>query len=197
MADAFRGDWMQTYTGRQFWPMDPRLEDIHLDDIAHALALQCRFAGHSRTHYSVAQHSMHVYGLVVRAGVTDPVVRLQALLHDAAEAYVVDMPTPIKRFMPEYRDIEDRLLRVIWEKFGIFDPMHEVVKKADVTALITERDVLHRRPPASWNVDGEQDDEMVKEMLFFAQLEHPMLAIESRFKTIVERYERKVREQIG
>src|SRR5690242_11754504 len=86
-----RGDWMQTYTGRRFWPLDPRVDDIDIGDIAHHLSLVCRFAGACREFYSVAQHCVGV------SYVCDPKDALWGLLHDAAEAYVGDMVRPLKR----------------------------------------------------------------------------------------------------
>ena len=62
------GDWIQVYTGGQFWPLDPRPEEIHIEDIAHALALTCRFTGHCREFYSVAQHSLLVSYYVADQG---------------------------------------------------------------------------------------------------------------------------------
>jgi uncharacterized protein len=97
------GDWIQTYTGKQFWPLSPLPEDIVIEDIAHALSMQCRFGGHVRTFYSVAQHSVHVSLLV------EPQYALWGLLHDAAEAYLVDLPRPIKKFSEMgllYQEIE-------------------------------------------------------------------------------------------
>jgi hypothetical protein len=85
-----KGDWMQTYTGRQFWPIDPRADEIDIVDIAHALSQQCRFAGHCKSFYSVATHSWHT------SNVCNSENALWGLLHDAAEAYLVDLPTPIK-----------------------------------------------------------------------------------------------------
>ena len=88
---ARKGDWIQTFTGRAFYVLDPRPEDVDIEDIAHALSMQCRFAGHCREFYSVAQHSVTASWLV------PPEDALWGLLHDAAEAYVVDLPRPIKR----------------------------------------------------------------------------------------------------
>ena len=86
MNVARRGGWIQTYTGRQFWPLDPRIEDIDIHDIAHALSHQCRYSGHCLRFYSVAEHSVllshHVAGEHM----------LWALLHDAWEAYLAAIP---------------------------------------------------------------------------------------------------------
>ena len=81
-----KGDWMQTHSGIQFWPLDPRPEDILIEDIAHALSNQCRFAGHCCFHYSVAQHSVLVSENVPAQDA------MWGLLHDAGEAYLVDLP---------------------------------------------------------------------------------------------------------
>lgn len=100
-----RGDWMQTFSGRQFWPCDPRADEVCIEDIAHALSMQCRFAGHVRKFYSVAEHCVRASWIVPDR------FKLAALLHDAAEAYVVDLPRPIKR-QPElraYLHIEERV----------------------------------------------------------------------------------------
>ncbi len=131
------GDWMQTYTGKAFWPLDPRASEVDIEDIAHALSLQCRFAGHCRFHYSVAQHSV----LVARALPVE--IRAWGLLHDAAEAYLVDLPRPVKGSMPAYWTIEDTLLGVIAAHFEMALPIPPEVFVADNTALATEkRDVM-------------------------------------------------------
>ena len=80
------GSWLQTYTGIQFWPLDPRPEEIDIQDIAHALSLLCRFNGHCQRFYSVAEHSVHVSTILA------PEFGLWGLLHDAAEAYLSDIP---------------------------------------------------------------------------------------------------------
>src|SRR4051812_30250690 len=82
------GNWMQTFTGRQFWPVDPRADEIAIEDIARALAMTCRFGGHVRFHYSVAQHSFLV------SLVCSPEHALWGLLHDASEAYLGDVVWP-------------------------------------------------------------------------------------------------------
>src|SRR5262245_27549306 len=99
------GDWMQTISGRKFWPLDPRPEEVCIEDIGHALSLVCRFGGHCHTFYSVAEHSVRVSLLAEdmaksSAHWTDENIRmiaLSGLLHDAAEAYIGDMVRPLKR----------------------------------------------------------------------------------------------------
>lgn len=124
-------NWIQTYSGCKFWPMDPRIEDISLKDIAHSLSLQCRFTGHSSRHYSIAEHSLLVSSIVPAE------FKLQALLHDASEAYLADLPRPLKHLaeFKFYRDAEARLQSMIYEKFGCASEMSELVRNADTAAL--------------------------------------------------------------
>ncbi|EIQ01097.1 hypothetical protein OpiT1DRAFT_05665 [Opitutaceae bacterium TAV1] len=147
-----RGPWIQTFTGRQFFPLDPDPLEIDIEDIAHALALQCRFGGHSRAFYSVAQHSVFV------ADMCPPHLKLTGLLHDATEAYLIDLPRPIKQAIPEYRRIEDKLAEVIAKRFTPHPTCpiqfhHPFIKVADKIALATEARDLLGKPPAPWG-DG-------------------------------------------
>lgn len=112
-AGGRRGDWIQMHSGIAFWPMDPRADEVRLEDIAHSLSLLCRFGGHCSRFYSVAEHSVHV------ARLCSPEVALWGLLHDASEAYVVDLPRPIKRQLPEYAEIEGLVQFAIAEHFGL------------------------------------------------------------------------------
>ncbi|MBF0627783.1 MAG: phosphohydrolase [Magnetococcales bacterium] len=139
------GAWIQTYSGIQFWPMDARPEEIVIEDIAHALSMLCRFNGHCRQFYSVAEHSVLV------SGVVPPEQARWGLLHDAAEAYLSDIPKPVKRELPAFHPWEDRLLAVIATRFGL-DPDHppEAVKQADMALLATEKSVLMGPEPAPW-----------------------------------------------
>lgn len=141
-------EWIQTFTGRKFYPLAPRIEDICIEDIAHALALQCRFTGHVRVHYSIAQHSEIVSRLV------PPELELQGLLHDASEAYLVDVPSPIKRSatFADYRRAEARLQRMIFERFGCPLIEHAFVKAADRIMLATEARDLMYPPHVDWPV---------------------------------------------
>jgi hypothetical protein len=150
-APARRGDWMTTFTGRQFWPLDPAAEDVVIEDIAHALSLLCGFAGHCTRFYSVAQHSVLVSHLCA------PGDALVGLLHDAAEAYIIDLPRPIKRapsFLV-YRLVEGRVHRAIAERFGIPDVIPSGVKWADEVVLATEARDLMNMAHGRWAIDVE------------------------------------------
>jgi len=138
--------FLQTFTGLKFHPFFPRPEEICIADIAHGLAATNRFAGMTIEPYSVAQHSIHVSRLV------PPQDALWGLLHDASEAYLLDMPRPIKEYLPEYREVEQRVMEVICERFGL-DPREPAsVKDADRRLLSTEhRDLM--RPGLLWETD--------------------------------------------
>ena len=136
-----KGDWAQTYTGKKFWPLDPRADEVDIIDIAHSLALSCRFNGHCNLFYSVAQHSVLVSTLV------KPSYAFAALLHDSTEAYLGDIIRPIKRYLPKIKEIEENLEIVIFQHFGIDDYDHNAIRHADDIALYTElRDVMGKSP---------------------------------------------------
>ena len=131
------GSWMQTHSGRKFFPLNPQPEDIVIEDIAHALAHICRYGGHINTHYSVAQHSVLV------ASCLPDDLALTGLLHDATEAYLGDVVRPLKVLLPDYQAIEDNLSLVIGEKFGVqLLPMPALVKEMDTRILSNERAAL-------------------------------------------------------
>jgi hypothetical protein len=145
---------MQLHSGTQFWPEDPRAEEIRLGDIAHALSNMCRFGGHCRSFYSVAQHSVMVSVEAERAASVDKtLVAIIGLLHDATEAYLVDVPRPIKRNLHGYKPMEELLARVIGERFGIeLHQLPQLVEEADERALFTEKRDLLGPAPAPWGV---------------------------------------------
>lgn len=132
-----RGDWFQVFSGRRFFALDPDPIDIDIVDIAHALSLICRYNGHCREAYSVAQHSVLVSERVPEE------CAFEGLLHDASEAYLGDMVRPLKLGMPEYRRAEEHLEKIIAMKYGLRFPWPEPVKIADNRMLATERrDIL-------------------------------------------------------
>ncbi len=150
-----RSGGCMTASGVMFYPLEPRLEDIKLDDIAHGLAATNRFNGHTKWPYSVAQHSVLVSQEMqwcsnsVRLGIF-------GLLHDASEAYLCDLPRPIKRLptCADYRDAESRLQGLIYVRFGLWNDSRnkdepELLKIMDRRMLRTEQSAL--MPPAAPN----------------------------------------------
>lgn len=146
-----RGDWMQTYTGKRYYPMSPRTEDIDPVDIAHALSNLCRFGGHVDRFYSVAEHCYLLSYSV------SPENALHALLHDATEAYVVDVPRPVKQYLANYKDLETGIWLAIAERFGIDPTMPAEVHQHDTRILLDERAaLLPRAEVGAWSMDDMQ-----------------------------------------
>lgn len=143
-----RGDWMQTASGKMFWPLDPRPEEVDIHDIAHSLALQCRYMGNCQYHYSIAQHSVYVAAMVPREH------RLVALLHDATEAYCGDVVRPLKRYLVNYEVIEQRIWQAIAQRFGVPVELPACVKQADNDVLLAEKAQIMLPSPAEWGVPG-------------------------------------------
>lgn len=148
--------WIQTYTGRQFWPLDPDPEHVDILDIAHALSNVCRFTGHVSRFYSVAEHSVRVCRRVRELG-GDTQTQLWALLHDASEAYLSDIARPVKRqpeFVP-YRAAEARLQYAICVRFGLPAAEPALVRQADNEMLWTEAHaLLPGGPHAEWGAEA-------------------------------------------
>lgn len=131
--------WIQTYSGRKFNPLAPVEGAIVIQDIAHALAMLCRFTGHCKRFYSVAQHSVLVSYLCNHEDA------LHGLLHDASEAYLQDLPRPLKRSgkFENYKEYEHVLQSMIYERFGLDTKEPKSVKIADTLLLATEaRDLM-------------------------------------------------------
>lgn len=135
---------IRTFTGKVFdlKILDP--DSICIEDIAHGLANTARFAGQLPKLYSVAQHSFHV---AQSASIEN---RLAALLHDASEAYLGDMPSPFKKMLPDYKVQEDRLMKVIAKKFGFDYPLHPEIKKIDGELLNLEWNAFVERKDSSF-----------------------------------------------
>lgn len=167
--DWHRGDWMQTFTGRAFYPLDPAVPDIDPMDIAHSLAMQCRYNGHVRRFYSVAEHCVLMSDWVLANlghidDLGDDVRRLAlwALLHDAPEAYVGDMVRPLKVNMPDFCDADDRVMLAVAARFGLKGKARDLgdgtdgltlpasIKLVDMRILLDERAALMSTPPRDW-----------------------------------------------
>jgi hypothetical protein len=143
--------WIQTHSGRRFCPTSPNPKAIVIQDVAHALAMQCRFSGHCRKFYSVAQHSVLV------SHICDSQDALWGLLHDASEAYLVDVPRPLKRSgkLQGYIEFEAKMQEAVCRRFGL--PLKEPpsVKRADQALLATEaRDLMSPlHPDWDWPIE--------------------------------------------
>ncbi|QJW47843.1 phosphohydrolase [bacterium BFN5] len=134
-----QGDWIETYTGIKFWPLDPLPHEVSLNDIAHALAMLCRANGHCTTFYSVAQHSLNVSKELAFLGYS-PRLQLMGLLHDASEAYLSDITRPVKKYLPQYIEIEHKLQTTIFQAFGLIPTAEEleIVSQIDNALLAHE-----------------------------------------------------------
>lgn len=145
---TIRPPFIETVSGRRFEPLNPDPLDIDIGDIAHALSHQCRYSGHTKVHYSVAEHSVRVSELLEAWG-ADRTVQLWGLLHDASEAYLVDIPLPLKSttVFAGYRDAEKVLMAAVCQQFSLpVDEPHDV-READMKLLATEvRDLMPARP---------------------------------------------------
>lgn len=179
MQNERKGGWIETWSGKRFWPIDPRSEDVDINDIAHALSMQCRFLGHIPFMYTVAQHS--VYVLQTFRSISEKIwckeACLAVLMHDGAEAYVCDCSSPIKPYLTNYQEIEDRILESIYEKFDITEylmpqctndtlyrgeKLQKLLHKADMMMLAAEalyfgmnkkNDWTLPEPPANININ--------------------------------------------
>ena len=139
-GDAGTTNWVGTNLGKRIDLSYPLADQIDIMDIAVGLGNQCRFTGQIRHHYSVAEHCIHVAALVPQE------YKLAALLHDAQEAYIADLSTPMKAEVGRvYRDVEDRIVRALDEAFGMNGMLIDLpkcIKDADRIMLLTERDYL-------------------------------------------------------
>ena len=146
--DAEKHGWILTARGHKVYPLAAETRQIHLEDIAHALSMQNRWNGHTRWPFSVAQHSVMTSLNVVN-------YPREALLHDATEAYVSDVPRPVKQQMPEFQDHEERLMKVIMRRFKLEYPLPQEVHDIDRDMLIVEaRDLFY--PERATMIFGER-----------------------------------------
>lgn len=135
-----------THSGISFNLLNPEPDSIRINDIAWALSHLCRFTGHTKAFYSVAEHSVRT---MWHAG---PGFELEALLHDATEAYLGDVSSPLKHMLPTYKAIEMTLAHHIRVRFGL--PLEESpqVKAADLAMLAMERTALMPHHHEEWDL---------------------------------------------
>lgn len=134
--------YIETYSGEKFYFLNPDPDMIKIEDIAHALSMQCRFTGHSSRFYSVAEHSIKVAQLCQN--------KMAGLLHDASEAYLTDVASPVKPFLHNYKTLEDKLMKAIATKFGFPYPFEEEIHSADKIQLLAEARVLLKSRGTTW-----------------------------------------------
>jgi len=146
--------FLTTFTGRKVDYANPQPDQINIIDIATALSRECRYAGHASHFYSVTQHS------VLCSRIALPEFAIEVLLHDAAEAYLKDIPSPLKAMLPDYKLLEERFDQAVRVHFGLPEQPSPAVKEADNILLVTEiRDlfggrVLHKTPIAAEPMSG-------------------------------------------
>lgn len=190
MIEPRRTDWIMTASGRPFWPLEPRAEDVVIEDIAHHLSNLCRFTGAVRKFYSVAQHcvlaSRCFADLVREAGgsrLEVVVAGLYGLGHDGSEAYLIDLPRPLKHAGPFgfYRQTESVVQAVVYEAFQLPPEEPALLKVVDRRLLRTEqRDLM---PPACLN-ERRDDVEPYGWTITPQSPEIARLAFMSRFRSL-------------
>jgi len=142
--------WIQTYSGKKFSYTDPQPESIAKSDIIAALSRESRYAGHTKWTYTVAQHSVYCSQMI------DPEFAREAFAHDFAEAYIKDLPHPLKQLIREisgntWRTIENRIMEVVSEAVGVTFPFDAKVKQVDLRMMSTERKYLLGESPEPWD----------------------------------------------
>lgn len=147
--DDRKGDWIPTFTGKQFWPFDPRATDFDIVDVAHQLGMVCRYGGAVTRFYSVAEHCVLLSHAVPYR------FAYPALMHDLAEAYIYDIVRPVKKSLPEYRTIEGRIEEVGAGHFRVVYPWPDEVIDADRRIVTDERQQLMTDTTTPWADAGE------------------------------------------
>lgn len=141
--NLYMRDCIRTYSGKYMNVFDPKPEMVCIEDIAHALSMQPRFGGHLPVFYSVAQHSVLTSCIAIKD-------KYEALMHDISEAYLIDVPRPIKLGLPNYKEIENNLMEMLAGIFEFEYPLSEYVKRADEEMLQIEWDDLMLVKGSPW-----------------------------------------------
>jgi hypothetical protein len=146
------GSWIQTKSGKKFDALEPKPEMVDILDMAHALSLICRYNGHVRTFYSVAQHSS-LGAICLRDLGYDEDTQLEFLLHDGSEYILADVPRPFKKYMQNYYEIENGIQGVIMRKHGLPEELSKICVDMDNRMLRTEAEQLFDfRPLDDWHL---------------------------------------------
>jgi 5'-deoxynucleotidase YfbR-like HD superfamily hydrolase len=137
-------NWIETYTGKKFYPQNPNAEDIDISDIAHSLSNKCRYTGATYRFYSVAQHSVHVCEFVPEPH------KLEALLHDATEAYFPDIPFTMRPFLKELLTFEEKIHEAVAVRFNLEYPWPNIVDQVDREIIADEARCLMHTQGVEW-----------------------------------------------
>ena len=140
-------NYIETYTGIKFDFLDPEPEQVDIIDIAHSLGMQVRYTGHCKKFYSIAEHSLLV------AELCPDEYKLYGLLHDASEAYLTDVASPIKPFLQNYKMMECKVMKAVVDKYGLPDFFPEEVHDADMLALRIEIEQLMHSKGVGWSIN--------------------------------------------
>jgi len=141
-------EYIRTYSGVRFYPTEPDSAGFRIEDIAHALSLICRGNGHVHSFWSVGEHCICCAKEAQARGLGNRMA-LACLLHDAGECYLSDIPRPFKKSLPEYREQEDRMLDLIFEKFlgsVLTEEEQQNLKKIDDDFLWYDLEILLEEP---------------------------------------------------
>lgn len=136
---TWKDDFIQVYTGIKFYPLNPRSEDVDIADIAHSLSLKCRYGGHCSKFYSVAEHSVYVSQYVSQENA------LWGLLHDAGEAYLADIPRPIKGSLTGFKELEANVMKAVCAKYNLVETEPADIKRVDTAILADEYEELMKK----------------------------------------------------
>jgi uncharacterized protein len=141
------GDFIQIYSGKHFYILDPRAEDMDVESIAHSLSNLARFTGHGERFYSVAEHAIYCAKIARKLGF-NALWQLYCLHHDDSECVMNDLARPVKQNIPQYKEIEDKIMKIMWDVAGVPEPNDEhysLVKITDNTMLLHELEQLMKR----------------------------------------------------
>lgn len=175
-APVQMGDGIRLLSGAMFDYNNPDASPVHIDDIAFALSNVCRFAGHLPRFYSVAQHALNVSRIVAKGHEYD------GLMHDTAEAFTNDLPTPLKFAVPIFKELETSIEAAMSRRFGFRFPLSAEVKLADAQMLQIEK-VHVKQDTSEWAcLDGIESDHLLDKVII-----EPMSPEEAR-KLFLERF---------
>lgn len=182
-------DYIRTNSGVRFYPLNPDPQGILIEDIAHALSLQCRGNGHVKVFFSVGQHCIHCAKEAEQRGYSTRLI-LACLLHDASEAYLSDITRPVKQHLQDYCRYEEHLLEVIYKKFlgsPLSQEEQKLVKIIDDDMLYYDlRDLLNE--PVGELVNGQDPRSAPVMYSSFSYKERPFKEVEEEYLSLFRKY---------